>query len=131
MQLKISQHKFNIPKLLPNNLRNSIEVYKELVFTSDRNSIQRFPSTQNNSMSETSQSDIIQINTKIIKNIRYLQEIQDRISYIELCEDLSQKNMILLENNSKKIHNYLKFVQKLKQRICDTISISNQPKIQL
>ncbi|CAL6040783.1 Hypothetical_protein [Hexamita inflata] len=114
MQLKISQHKFNIPKLLPNNLRNSIEVYKELVFTSDRNSIQRFPSTQNNSMSETFQSDITQINTKILKNLRYLKELEDIISYIELCEDLSQKNMVLLQNNSKKIHNYLNFVQKRK-----------------
>ncbi|CAL5985042.1 Hypothetical_protein [Hexamita inflata] len=116
MQLKISQHKFNIPKLLPNNLRNSIEVYKELVFASDRNSIQRIPSTQNNSMSETFQSDIIQISVKILKNMSYLKEIEDRISYIELCEDLSQKNMGLLQNNSKKIHNYLKFVQKLKEK---------------
>ncbi|CAL6025239.1 Hypothetical_protein [Hexamita inflata] len=116
MQLKISQHKFNIPKLLPNNLRNSIEVYKELVFTSDRNSIQRFPSTQNNSMSETFLSDITLINIKILKNSVYLKEIENKISYIELCEDILQTNMGLLQNNSKKIQNNLKCVQKLKQK---------------
>ncbi|CAL6040785.1 Hypothetical_protein [Hexamita inflata] len=89
-------HKYKVPQILSTSFLNSVEIFKNLV-------------CQHSHHTQQVHFQVQLIKARIQEQNIVLQEIAQKIRYVEVCDTLIEKNIKQLKSNANEISRFVKY----------------------